>query len=93
MRTTVTLDPDTAALVERVMAERGWTFKQAVNTAIRRGLTTSDDSDTEQERVRTPTFSMGVPGDRGLDVDLDRALALADELEDVEIRHELERGR
>lgn len=91
MRTTVTLDPDAAALVERVMAERGWTFKQAVNDAIRRGLAAPDGPDTEKRRLRTPTFSMGVPSDRGLD--LDRALALADELEDVEIHHELERGR
>lgn len=35
MRTTVTLDPDTEALVRRRMTERGATFKQAVNDAIR----------------------------------------------------------
>lgn len=93
MRTTVTLDADTAALIQRVMAERGWTFKQAVNAAIRDGLTTSDGGDTEERRARVPTFSMGVPADHGLDVDLDRALTLADQLEDAEIRHELARGR
>jgi len=38
MRTTVTLDPDTRLLVERAMRERGLTFKQAVNEAIRAGL-------------------------------------------------------
>ena len=38
MRTTVTLDPDTHRLVLRAMRERGGTFKEVVNAAIRRGL-------------------------------------------------------
>jgi len=38
VRTTVTLDPDTRLLVERSMRERGLSFKQAVNEAIRAGL-------------------------------------------------------
>ncbi len=33
MRTTITLDPDVAALVQRAMAERGLGFKEAVNEA------------------------------------------------------------
>ena len=37
MRTTVTLDPDTHALVHRLMRQRGLTFKQALNDAIRAG--------------------------------------------------------
>ena len=86
VRTTITLDPDTAALIDRVMRERGITFKEAVNTAIRRGLTTVGP-DTERRPI--PTFSMGQP----VDVDLDRALRLADQLEDAEIAHELTRGR
>src|SRR5579864_7882531 len=38
MRTTVTLDPDVQALIETAMRERGISFKQAVNDAIRAGL-------------------------------------------------------
>lgn len=87
MRTTVTLDPDTAALIERVMNERGISFKEAVNAAIRKGLTTSG-ADAPATRP-IPTFRMGRP----VDVDLDRALRLADQLEDTEIEHELRRGR
>ncbi len=35
MRTTIPLEPDVEALVKRAMQERGLTFKQAVNEAIR----------------------------------------------------------
>lgn len=84
MRTTVTLDADTTALIERAMKERGLTFKEAVNSAIRRGL-----GSTAVEDFTTPTYRMGVP--KG--VDLDKALRLAADLEDAEILFELERGR
>ena len=36
MRTTVTLDPDVERLVRDVMRERGLSFKQALNEALRR---------------------------------------------------------
>ena len=71
MRTTVTLDPDVAALIERVMAERGIGFKQAVNEALRAGLA------GDRTPFRQQTMSLGRPN-----VDLDRALRLAGELED-----------
>lgn len=38
MRTTLTLDPDVAQLLEREAARRGTTLKQVVNDALRRGL-------------------------------------------------------
>lgn len=38
MRTTITLDPDTEALLRREMARTHVNFKRAVNDAIRRGL-------------------------------------------------------
>ena len=63
MRTTVTLDPDTESLVRRLMAEKGLSFKRALNDAIRAGA---------GDRIRAPfatrTKAMGVPT-----VDLDRA--------------------
>lgn len=76
MRTTVTLDPDTIALVRRQMRERGVTFKQAVNDSIRAGLTRQAPG----RAFRTPTADLGVPT-----VDLDAALSLAGDLEDAEI--------
>ena len=79
MRTTVTLDPDADALVRQLMRERGLTFKQAVNEAIRSGL--ARGSGIGREPFRTPTFAMGWT--EGLS--LDRALAIAGELEDEDL--------
>jgi len=39
VRTTVTLDPDVEALLHRAMKQRGVSFKEALNSAIRAGLT------------------------------------------------------
>lgn len=74
MRTTVTLDPDVDALLKTFMRERGLSFKQGVNQALRLALT--DHQGRPPERM--PTYRMGVrPG-----VNLDKALQLAGELED-----------
>jgi hypothetical protein len=78
MRTTVTLDPDTEAIVKELMRERGLSFKDAVNSAIRTGAVASP------RRFETPTFDMGEPL-----VYLTKALRLAGELEDEEIRRRL----
>lgn len=71
MRTTVTLDSDVAALIDRVMTERGIGFKQAVNDAVRAGLARN------RAPFRQQTARLGKPA-----VDLDLALRLAGELED-----------
>jgi len=81
MRTTVTLEPDTDAIVRRLMRERKLTFKQALNAAIRAGVGT---------RPTTPvqyTFPkhMGTPL-----IDLDKASHFAAQLEDEEIIRKLE---
>jgi hypothetical protein len=81
MRTTVTLDPDTQALIQAMMRDRGLTFKQALNLAIRSGFSTPAQSDPP---FATPTFAMGRPR-----VDLDKALRLAGDLEDAELTREL----
>jgi hypothetical protein len=81
VRTTVTLDPDVEALVRRVMQERGLTFKQAVNLAIREGLAPGG----KRRPFRTPTFRMGsISG-----IPLNKALRLVGELEDEEISRKL----
>ena len=77
MRTTVTLDPDTEALVRRRMKERNVSFKQALNDAIRRGELVDAGNSTS---FATRTADLGVPT-----VNLDRALALAADLEDDEL--------
>lgn len=84
MRTTVTLDADTEALVKRRMKERGLTFKEVVNEAIRAGLAPAGG----RPKLRTPTSDLGLPT-----VNLDRALALAAELEDEELVRKQRTGK
>jgi hypothetical protein len=83
MRTTVTLDADTEQLIRRRMSERRMTFKEALNSAIRDGCVAS-----EPTRFRTPTAKLGRS-----QVNLDRALQLAAELEDDELVRKARSGR
>lgn len=39
MRTTITLEPDVQALIRKAMKERALSFKDALNSAVRAGLT------------------------------------------------------
>lgn len=82
MRTTVTLDPDTESLVRRLMSERGVSFKQALNDAIRTGAR------TRAEPFRTRTRAMGRPT-----VSLDRALQVAAQDEDDELVRRMQSGQ
>lgn len=83
MRTTVTLDADTEAFVRRLMAERGVSFKRALNDAIRAGAPT-----TTRQGSATRTRSMGEPS-----AELDRALTIAANLEDVELVRRMQVGK
>lgn len=76
MRTTVTLDSDTEALVRRRMRERSLSFKEALNETIRDGALHR----AEPEAFRTEVASMGESR-----VNLDRALQVAADLEDDEL--------
>ena len=79
MRTTVTLDPDVAAKLKEETRRRGISFKEALNSSVRRGLESAERTGAKPYKVRTS--KMGVrPG-----VNLDKALQLAGELEDEEI--------
>jgi hypothetical protein len=84
MRTTVTLDPDTRLLVERHMRERGLSFKEAVNEAIRAGLGASAPG----RRSYTTPRTLGPAR-----VDLTKALQLAADLEDDTLTRRLAEGR
>jgi hypothetical protein len=83
MRTTVTLDSDLAAKLRAIARERGVSFKEALNSTLRRGLTTGGGS---RRRYRLESRRLGLrPG-----VDLEHALRLASELEDAETIRKLE---
>lgn len=81
MRTTVTLDPDTEQIVRRRMRERGMTFKEALNDAIRSGTRDSG------QQFRTQTASLGRSA-----VGLDRALQVAGDLEDDDLVRKMRTG-
>jgi hypothetical protein len=75
MRTTITLDPDTEALLRREMARTHVNFKRAVNDAIRRGLSGGRSATRDVVKV-LPFASDYQPG-----VDRLRLQQLADDLE------------
>lgn len=59
MRTTVTLDDDVARWLEQHRAERGSTFKQALNEALRAGLTALEAPVVRPARRRTRGIEVG----------------------------------
>lgn len=84
MRTTVTLDSDVQALIQRAMKERGLSFKQAVNEAIRAGAAPPGRA----RRLSIETHDMG----EAL-VDVTKALRLSGELEDQELARKLSQSK
>lgn len=75
MRTTVTLDDDLAARLERRRVEDGVTFKEILNAMVRRGLNAAETSRQHGEVEIEPL----TVGRRLLDVDnVAEALAIAD---------------
>lgn len=86
MRTTITLDPDVEALLKRAMRDRDASFKQVLNDAVRKGMTSV--LVRAGRRYEPMTVDLG----RQL-VDLTKANALADELEDLALIEKLNSGR
>jgi len=78
MRTTVTLDPDVQALLDRAMRERGITFKEAVNSAVRAGLARGHP---KRRKFAQATYSLG----RERNFRWDKALEAASAIEDEEL--------
>jgi hypothetical protein len=82
VRTTVTLDPDVERLLRQAMNAKGVSFKEALNQAIRTGLSARRKS---QPRFVQQTFHMG---SEQL-FRWDKALATAEALEDEEYNRKL----
>ncbi len=87
MRTTVTLDPDVAAKLKEEMRRKDISFKEALNSSIRRGLVRSE-AKPQPYRLPPPQRLGARPG-----VNLDKALQLAGELEDAETLRKLRLGK
>jgi hypothetical protein len=76
MRTTITLEPDVQALIRTAMKERGISFKEALNSAVRAGLTQA------RQRKRPfvqKTFPLGGERNFRWDKALESAAAIEDE--------------
>jgi hypothetical protein len=86
VRTTLTLDPDVAAKLKEEARRRGISFKEAVNSNLRRGLSAGDPTPS---LYRVPSRPMRAkPG-----LDLDQARHLADRLEDEEVLRKMSVGK
>ena len=86
MRTTVTLDEDVVARLRAVARERGIPFKVALNDALRAGLSTAPG---RQRPYRVPELRLRMRPE----VNLDKALRLAAELEDREVLRKMQLGK
>ena len=80
MRTTVTLGPDVDGLIRNAMRENGISFKEALNSAVRRGLLGNSPRPFAQK-----SFHMGACRD----FRWDKALAVADAIEDEDLSRKL----
>ena len=76
MRTTTTLDPDVQVLLRKVMKERGISFKEALNSAVRMGLT---QARPKERSFAQKTFSLGREQNFRWDKVLETAAAIEDE--------------
>lgn len=85
MRTTITLEPDVEVLLKDAMRERDASFKDVVNSALRRGL-------RQARSEPVPRFVQQVYDMGPLLVNHHNLNALATELEDQELIAKLQRG-
>ena len=76
MRTTLTLDDDVAAALERLRKSRDASLKDLVNEALRRGLRDMANP-TKRERLQTRSVALGRLRIAGLG-NIGEALALAE---------------
>ena len=86
MRTTLTLEERLARSLKEIAHRSGKPFKQVVNETLEAGLS-ARKAPPRARRYRLKPASLGqpLPG-----IDLDKALQLADALEDVEIARKIE---
>src|SRR5215471_14508839 len=59
MRTTLTLDDDVAAILERLRKSRDASLKDLVNEALRRGLKDMTNRTKRHERLQTRSVALG----------------------------------
>ena len=85
MRTTLTLEDDVVAALREKAYRSGAPLQKVVNEALRIGLREAGTRPPRRYRLKPSSLGGALPG-----LDLDRALRLADALEDVELARKLE---
>lgn len=88
MRTTLTIDDSLARELKKRALETGKPFKQVVNEALLTGLQQQVVRKPQAYRLKPASLGVPMPG-----VNLDKALLLADELEDLSLRAKLEQRK
>jgi hypothetical protein len=88
MRTTLTIEDRTARELKEIAHRTGKSFKDVVNETLQAGLKADDVRRPKRYRIR-PASLGNVVGEGTLD----KALAIADALEDEEIARKLEQRR
>jgi hypothetical protein len=78
MRTTVTLEPDVEALIRAAMKDRGISLKEALNSALRAGL-------TQGKHKRRHFVQMSWPLGSEQNFQWDKAMEVAAAIEDEEL--------
>lgn len=87
MRTTVTLDDDVVAALRQAERERGVSFKEALNSAVRAGLAATSGVPRRPYSVRPFRAALGAG------IDLRSANRLVADIEDDELVRKLELGK
>jgi hypothetical protein len=80
MRTTLTIDDGIAKALKDLAHRSNRPFKEVVNEALRAGLTAKGERKAKPYAVRPVSLGGPLPG-----INLDKALALADAIEDQEL--------
>ncbi|MEM7482523.1 MAG: DUF2191 domain-containing protein [Acidobacteriota bacterium] len=89
MRTTLTLEDDLAEALKEEAHRAGHSFKRTVNEVLRAGLAARRAPKARKAyRLRPASLGGPLPG-----IDIDRALRLADALEDEALMRKLEQRK
>lgn len=87
MRTKLMIDDSLASELKKRALETGKPFKEVVNEALLTGLQQKAARKSRAYRLKPASLGAPLPG-----VNLDKALRLVDELEDVSLRAKLSAG-
>jgi hypothetical protein len=77
VRTTLTLEDDVSAALERLRRTRNASLKDLINEALRRGLKDMSNQSKRRERLRTRSVALGRLRIAGVD-NIGEALAIAE---------------